>query len=316
MLTTRRKLIRDTVFLIPRSSQIEQSGFVRLTSVAACWLLRCGAARKTFFSPHFLFRNSPHQLLEITVKPCLCVLAVCLMPFLSVAAEDTRVFEMRTYHANPGKLDALNSRFRDHTVNLFEKHGMTNVGYWVPKDNEKNLLIYVLAYPSQEARDASWKAFMNDADWKAAYAESTKDGKLVGKVDSVFLQATDYSPLIAPKLADESRLFELRIYSTNEGKLPNLNARFRDHTVKLFEKHGISNVAYWTPTREKDGKDQKLVYLVAHKDEASRKAAFAAFGADPEWQAARKASEEGGRLLIDKGIESVLMTPTDYSPTK
>ena len=250
------------------------------------------------------------------MKSCLCLFTIGMLMHVSAVAEDTRFFEMRTYHANPGKLDALNARFRDHTVKLFEKSGMTNVGYWVPKDNQENILVYVLAYPNKEARDASWTTFLNDPDWKAAYAESIKNGKLVGKIDSVFLKATDYSPDIKARTNDQPRLFELRIYTTNEGKLSDLNARFRDHTTGLFEKHGLSNIAYWIPVDAKDGKDNKLVYILAHKDEESRNANFAAFSADPEWQAARKASEEGGRILIKNGVKSVLLVPTDYSTTK
>ena len=115
-------------------------------------------------------------------------------------AKDGRVFEMRTYYANSGKLEALHARFRDHTTKLFEKHGMTNVGYWVPIDGTTgaatgNTLVYILSYPSLEARKKSWDAFQNDPVWKAARDESEKDGKLVEKVDSVFLAPTDYSKL-------------------------------------------------------------------------------------------------------------------------
>jgi hypothetical protein len=109
---------------------------------------------------------------------------------------DNRIFEMRTYFANEGKLEALHARFRDHTCKLFEKHGMTNIGYWVPVgDNPERKLVYLLAYPSKEAREASWKAFQADEDWKKAKAESEKNGVLVGKVDSVFLTGTDYSAI-------------------------------------------------------------------------------------------------------------------------
>jgi hypothetical protein len=115
-------------------------------------------------------------------------------------AQDGRVFEMRTYYANPGKLEALHARFRDHTTKLFEKHGMANVGYWVPIDGTTgaatgNTLVYILSYPSLEARKKSWDAFQNDPVWKVARDESEKDGKLVEKVDSVFLAPTDYSKL-------------------------------------------------------------------------------------------------------------------------
>ncbi len=115
-------------------------------------------------------------------------------------AKDSRVFEMRTYYAAPGKLEDLQARFRNHTVKLFEKHGMTNVGYWVPVDEKTgqpsgNTLVYILAYPSLEARTKSWDGFRNDAAWTAARNESEKNGKLVEKVDSVFLKATDYSTI-------------------------------------------------------------------------------------------------------------------------
>lgn len=113
------------------------------------------------------------------------------------AARSTRYFEMRTYTTNEGKFDALLARFRDHTTKLFEKHGMTNIAYWAPvaKDGEQNTLVYVLAYPDADAREASWKAFMSDPEWQKVYRESTVDGKLVQKVESVFMHATDFSPI-------------------------------------------------------------------------------------------------------------------------
>ena len=237
-----------------------------------------------------------------------------LATLLSAAAEDTRVFELRTYHANPGKLDALHARFRDHTVKLFEKHGMTNIGYWVPKENSGNALIYLMAYPSREARQQSWKAFLGDPDWKAAYAKSTENGKLVAKVDSVFLKATDYSPDLKISAESQQRLFELRIYTPNEGKLPNINARFRDHTIDLFEDHGMTNLIYLNLLPDQDGADNTLIYFIAHQDEESRNASFKAFSQDPKWQGARAASEKDGRILIRGGVKSTLLIPTDYSP--
>jgi hypothetical protein len=110
---------------------------------------------------------------------------------------DTRVFELRTYYAAPGKMEALNSRFRDHTCELFKKHGMAIIGFWNPseaKDADKTL-IYLLAFPSQEAADRSWKAFAADPEWKKAKEASEKEGRLVEKVERVFLNPTDYSPL-------------------------------------------------------------------------------------------------------------------------
>lgn len=109
----------------------------------------------------------------------------------------TRVFEIRTYHTFPGRLDALHKRFREHTLKIFEKHGMTNVGYWVPQDSpaKETTLIYVISHASREAAKVNWDAFRNDPEWKAVAAASEADGKIVEKVESVFVDATDYSPI-------------------------------------------------------------------------------------------------------------------------
>jgi hypothetical protein len=107
-----------------------------------------------------------------------------------------RVFEIRTYTANEGKLEALQARFRDHTTQIFEKHGMQNIGYWIPEDApaSQNTLIYILAFPNREAAKKSWADFMEDPEWKKVQQESEVNGKLVAKIDSVFMDPTDYSP--------------------------------------------------------------------------------------------------------------------------
>ncbi len=108
-----------------------------------------------------------------------------------------RVFEMRTYTANEGKLTALQARFRDHTTAIFEKHGMQNVGYWIPTDApaSQNTLIYILAFPDREAAKKSWAEFMADPEWKKVQQESEVNGKLVSKIDSVFMEPTEFSPI-------------------------------------------------------------------------------------------------------------------------
>ena len=108
-----------------------------------------------------------------------------------------RVFELRTYHAPKGKLDALNARFRNHTTKLFEKHGMKNVIYLTPLDPAKQEtdLVYLVSHATREAADANWKAFIDDPEWKKAHAESEKDGKLVDKIEREYLIPTDYSPI-------------------------------------------------------------------------------------------------------------------------
>src|SRR5262249_26691993 len=113
------------------------------------------------------------------------------------AANNNRVFEIRTYTTEEGKLDALLARFRDHTTKLFEKHGMTNIGYWVPQDEpkSKNTLIYIISHQSRDAAKKNWADFMNDPDWKKVRAESEADGKIVNHVDSIYADPTDFSPL-------------------------------------------------------------------------------------------------------------------------
>ena len=241
---------------------------------------------------------------------------VAAMPVVA-AEKDTRCFEMRVYYAAPGKLDELHKRFRDHTTALFKKHGMTNLGYWTPVENTDSKLVYVLAYSSREAREASWKAFMADPDWKAAHKASEVNGKLVAKVESTFMQATDYSPEIKASSA-APRVFELRTYTTTPGNLPRINARFRDHTTALFAKHGMTNLFYWNLQAGQPGTDNTLIYLLAHKDAAAMAESFKAFRANPDWVAAKEASEKaaGGSLTIPDGVKSVVMTATDYSETR
>ncbi len=108
-----------------------------------------------------------------------------------------RVFELRTYTAHPGRLAELHARFRDHTVELFERHGMTNVIYMAPQDAplSENTLIYLLAHDSRAAAEASWNGFRSDPDWQAVAEATRRNGRLVQNVDSVFLDPTDYSKM-------------------------------------------------------------------------------------------------------------------------
>lgn len=232
---------------------------------------------------------------------------------VAVAEEDSRCYELRIYYCAEGKLDALLARFRDHSCDLLEKHGFTNVGYWAPIDNPDNLLIYIISSPSREANINSWKEFIGDPEWKKVAQETEADGRLVTKVDSIFLKATDFSPAVAPSggQIDTPRCFELRTYTAAPGKLGDLLARFRDHTMALFTKHGMTHIGYWVCTDE--GKNQ-LIYILAHKDREAAGESWKNFRSNPEWIEAKKASEVNGSLT-DK-VESVFMTPQDFSPIK
>jgi NIPSNAP len=233
----------------------------------------------------------------------------------AAVAKDTRFYEMRVYYAHPGKLADLSNRFRTNTTRIFEKHGMTNIGYWEPIDNPENKLIYFLSYPSKEARDASWKAFGSDPEWKAVAQASEANGKLVAKVETWYLEATDYSPVIQPS-NQQPRVFELRTYTASPNNIENLHDRFRNHTLKLFEKHGITNIAYWRPVDKTGPKKDMMIYVLAHPSEAAGKANFEAFRADPAWVKAKAASEKKGGGSLTTKVESVYMRATDYSTIK
>lgn len=251
----------------------------------------------------------------------LALLALCA-GFISAlrAADDAPVFELRTYTATPGNLDKLLARFRDHTLGLFEKHGMQNIGYAVPTDKADGAgekLVYMIGHRSRAAAKESWKNFSADPEWKAVAKASEVGGKIVAKVESVFLSVADFTPEVA-KYGGAPRLFEMRTYTTPEGKIGALDARFRDHTCALFEKHGMTNLGYYHPVDVEKGAGRTLVYFLAHKDRDAATKSWAAFRADPAWVAAKEASEKaaGGPLTVADGVKSVFMTPTDFSPTK
>jgi len=115
----------------------------------------------------------------------------------SGGSETDQVFELRTYTAAEGKFDDLLARFRDHTLRIFEKHGMTNVGYWTPQDEplSANTLIYVLAHPSREEAEQSWRDFSSDPEWQSVAEESQRDGRLIVGLERVFIDPTDFSPM-------------------------------------------------------------------------------------------------------------------------
>jgi hypothetical protein len=147
----------------------------------------------------------PTKETDMLIRSC-ALLLLAVLTFSAFAgvktggrAEDTnRVFELRTYYTNDGKLADLHTRFRDHTCALLKKHGAELIGFWTPrdeKDGKDSKLIYLVAFPSREAAGKTWKEFGEDPEWKRVYAESHKNGVLVKKVESVYMDPTDYSAL-------------------------------------------------------------------------------------------------------------------------
>ncbi len=230
-----------------------------------------------------------------------------------VKSRPSSVYELRTYYAPQGKLGNLLSRFRDHTVRFFEKYGMENIGYWTPIENEENTLTYILGYPDREEQKTSWAAFREDQDWLKAKEASELNGKLVDSVKSSFIGLSSFSPELI--LGDSGpRVFEMRTYYTNPGRLGDLHARFRDATMGFFEKHGMTNVAYFSLNDDQPGAENTLFYIITHPDRETAKDNWTAFIDDPEWKSVYEASIADGRLV--DSITSSYMASVDFSPLK
>lgn len=229
------------------------------------------------------------------------------------------VYELRTYTTAPGKLPILLDRFGRHNLPLFEKHGIELIGAWTPAGPESgpDRLVYLVRFPGREAAARAWQAFAGDPDWKAIFgAEKEAHGQVVSGVESVYLAPTDYSPdpaRVEPPAT--GALYELRTYTTSPGRLDALNRRFRDHTVELFRKHGMTNVVYGVPMDESKGSADTLVYLLAHAGREEAAASWEAFRDDPAWQRARAASEADGVKLAAE-VESAYLKPAPFSPLK
>ncbi|KKO12620.1 NIPSNAP family protein [Pseudohongiella sp.] len=136
------------------------------------------------------------RMINTLASASFVALAALLLP-VHAQAQEGPVFELRTYTATPGNLDKLLTRFRDHTMALFEKHGMTNIGYWVPTDPEaaENTLIYLLKHDSRDAANASWRAFGSDPAWAVVNDESNRDGAILQGVERKYMTATDFSQM-------------------------------------------------------------------------------------------------------------------------
>lgn len=234
-----------------------------------------------------------------------------------------KVYELRFYTTNPGKLPNLHARFRDHTMDLFEKHGMENIIYWTVSqgtredgDDKDNMLVYIIAHESEAAREASWQAFRNDPEWKKVAAESEVDGKILAKPPrSILMTETDFSPAdetVNGSSDQAARLWELRQYNDGPERVPHTVDRFASGETEIFTKHGMQTVKFWTANDQ-----SAFIYLLAHKDKAAADESWKGFFGDfrPFMEKYRAAHPNlpGGR---GNGFEVRYLVPTDYSPRK
>jgi NIPSNAP len=243
------------------------------------------------------------------MKAFLTCLIFFTLSFASTAQSDKRLYELRTYYVHTGQMDALVERFQKHTTKIFERLGMQNIGYWVPIKNERNTLYYILSYPDLAARTAAWDAFAKDKEWISVSSKAKE--KMVDSIVSVFMDPAQIIPKI--NATGNGRIFELRTYTCFPGRLPNLLTRFKDHTVGLFKNHKMESIAYFT-SEEGDGIQPKLIYMIGFPtfDESTK--SWAAFRKDPDWVAARDASELDGKIVSQ--VESVFLKPLPFSKIK
>ena len=227
------------------------------------------------------------------------------------------VYELRIYAANEGRFQHLITRFREHTDRIFRKHGLESIGYWIPIEGsakKRRRFVYILKHPSRYAAYQNWNRFSNDREWDALLDRPEFRGLLSEKPKSIFMTANDYSSAARDLIEQPGGVYELRTYLVNPGKLPGLNSRFRDHTTRLFKKHGMKSIAYWTPF-DKPGSANTLIYLIHHASRAQADANWKAFSNDPEWQKVARESQLEGKFLAHPP-ERLYLKPMAFSPLK
>lgn len=233
-------------------------------------------------------------------------------------AKDNRLYQLRTYYTAPEKLSVLIDRFQEHNLPIFERHGIKLEGAWVPVDpgEEDERLVYLVSFPNREAADKAWQDFSNDPQWMSVFGkEKEVQGTVVEHAETVYLTPTDYSPMPSQAAKGAGHLYELRTYTASPGKMANLNTRFRDHTVNLFKKHGMTNILYTEPVAEEKGAGETLVYFLAFPDRAAADQAWAGFRNDPVWQKAMQESQADG-VKLAAVVKSVFLKPLGFSPLK
>ena len=254
------------------------------------------------------------------------------------------LYELRAYSSELGRQGDVLKLIEKGGMPFMSKHNLNFVAAWTPTDSKDERVYTLISHKDKASCDSNWTAFQNDAGWKDVLQKSAVDGKKpVKSFERIFLTTNDYSPAINVKEVG-NRVFELRTYVASKGNLDGLNARFRNHTLKLFEKHGMTNIVYWSaaagetltcgkllealsPVGKAEAKidvndpaaGNSLIYFIAHASEDSAKASFDKFRLDADWDKARKESEAnaGGKsLTAEGGVKSLFLKPVSFSPLK
>ena len=271
------------------------------------------------------------------------LLVVLMVASRAPAFGDDRLYELRVYTPEPHRQSDVLKLIEGPGQKFVAKHKIEFVGAWIPEDASDNRVVTLVRHLDRKTGDANWMAFQADPEWQAALKASEVNGKKpVQSVDRIFLSVNDYSPELNVQTVG-NRVFELRTYIASPKNLPALNDRFRNHTLGLFKKHGMTNVIYWSiadgeKTTAKallnsvspvgksaaeisddlEAVDNSLVYFITHASQDAAKASFDTFRQDDAWNKVRTDSEQaaGGSLTAGNGVKSWFLKPAAFSPLK
>jgi len=282
----------------------------------------------------------------MSTKSLLATITVLLLAGTAVFAQAPAsgiLYELRSYVSEPGRQADVLKLLSDGGVPFMAKHNIKLVGAWTNVDPKDERVFTLISHKDKASADSSWAAFQNDPGWKEVIQKSTVEGKKpVKSFERTFMTANDYSPALDVKTVG-NRVFELRTYVATKGNLPALNARFKNHTLGLFTKHGMTNILYCSalqgepltcaklleavsPLGKASAKMEddlpaagnSLIYFISHASPDAAKVSFGKFGGDDDWKNALKASETsaGGPLTVKDGVKSLFLSPTSFSPLK
>lgn len=277
------------------------------------------------------------------MKWCSCLLTVFLMVVSSYRVDaQSPLYELRVYQPSEGKQKDLLVFIETQGMRLSKAHGLDIVAAFVPLSSDDERIVTLVRHKDRATCDRNYEKMMADPQTRAAFQEAFPAGPPVQSLARVFLKTTDYSPDLTIE-SPGNRVFELRSYIASSGNLEPLNARFRNHTMKLFSKHSMNNVIYWnidddgtmkavellaavSPknqsaaeiSKELPSQGNALVYFLTHASQDAAKASFDAFRQDPDWISVRTESEKkaGGSLTAGGGVKSWFLMPTEFSPLK
>jgi hypothetical protein len=277
------------------------------------------------------------------MKSLVCTLGLLLVVcWSSVSNAQGPLYELRVYQPKPGMRNDLLSFMNKSVLRLAKENGLEMVAGFVPVAEDDDRIVTLVRHKDRESCDAAYEKMHSDPKMQAVFAEAFPSGSPVGSLTRVFLTHTDYSPEFAVEEVG-NRVFELRTYITSPNNLDALNSRFRDHTMKLFARHGMNNLIYWniadgdtmlakdmllalSPKNqgkadiadELSASGNTLVYFLTHDSQDAAKGSFDAFRQDPEWNTVRTESEKkaGGSLTAGNGVKSWFLKPVDFSPIK